>query len=54
MTGELGSASPGEAGAGSVEQHGAGVLVIHLLHVAQDILLGDHAQQPPANTSKLA
>lgn len=34
---------------GSVEQHGAGVLVVHLLHVPQHVLLGDHAQQPPAN-----
>lgn len=34
---------------GSVEQHGARVLVVHLLHVPQHVLLGDHAQQPPAD-----
>lgn len=31
----------------SVKQHGAGVLVVHLLHVPEDVLLRDHAQQPP-------
>lgn len=47
-------APPPSARAGcSVEQDGVGVPVGDLRHVLQDVLLGDDAQQPPAEERRI-